>query len=389
MPREHAQPVGWLRLTAVAWAAVVLIVCAHALLRPHRNSVYPIFAEAGRDWSAGGELYEEDMAPFRYSPAVAAFFAPFALLPDGPGGALWRLLNAAVLLAGLAWWTRDAPSPGWRAVVFLLVLPLAAGNLHNGQSNALVLGLLLTATAAVARQRWNLAAVAVAVAVLFKLYPVALGLLFAAAYPRRFALRFALALTVGLALPLILQRPSYALGQYAEWAHHLANDHRQNLTPDLWYRDARSLLMTAGVGVSERAWVLIELAAAALCAAAAVRAGSLAHSARLPFALGCFWMTLFGPATEPATYLLLAPTAAWAVVDVWEARRGSVLRGFVLAAHGLFAASVVVMWFPVGRLPWVQELRPAAAVLLLIAVLASELPRLLAGLAAALRAGRM
>src|SRR5688500_3021866 len=103
---------GWGRLAVVAWAAVLGGVCVHTLLRPGRNSVYPIFAEAGRDWLAGGELYEEDVAPFRYSPAVATFFAPFALLPDGPGGVLWRLLNAAVLLGGLAWWVRDVLPPG-------------------------------------------------------------------------------------------------------------------------------------------------------------------------------------------------------------------------------------------------------------------------------------
>lgn len=372
----------WSRVAVAAWAVVVVVVCSHAVLRPGRNSVYPIFAEAGRDWRAGGELYEEDMAPFRYSPAVAAFFAPLALLPDGPGGALWRLLNAAVLLGGLAWWVRDVlpPSltPARRAAVFLLVLPLAAGNLHNGQSNALVLGLLLAATAAVARGRWNVAAVAVAVAVLFKLYPLAVGLLLAVAYPRRLAVRLAVALAAGAALPLLMQEPRYAAGQYVAWVHHLTEDHRQNLTPELWYRDARSLLMTAGVGVGDRAWAAVQLAAAVLCAAAVVVAARSGFPpqrlTRLLLTLGCFWMTLFGPATEPATYLLLAPAAAWAAVSI---RKGTAVRALIVGAHALTAASLIAVWFPFGRLPLPQELRPVAAVLLLVAVLTLELPGLL------------
>ena len=39
---------------------------------------------------------------YRYSPAFALLFAPFALLPYAIGAALWNLLNAAVALLGRA-----------------------------------------------------------------------------------------------------------------------------------------------------------------------------------------------------------------------------------------------------------------------------------------------
>src|SRR6266542_5872181 len=97
-----------LRVLAVAlWAGILLAVCGRVLFSPRANSVYPIFAHAGRAWLDGAELYFEAHRPagldrFRYSPAVAALFAPLALLPDGVGGCAWRLLNAAVFLGGFA-----------------------------------------------------------------------------------------------------------------------------------------------------------------------------------------------------------------------------------------------------------------------------------------------
>src|SRR5207237_312863 len=116
------------------------------------------------------------------------------------------------LLGAFGWWCRSmlGPFTGSRAsLLFLLMLPLAVGSLNNGQSNALVLGLLLTTVTGAATERWGLAASCTALATLFKLYPIALGLLMAATFPRRFAGRLVLALLVGLALPFALQQPHY------------------------------------------------------------------------------------------------------------------------------------------------------------------------------------
>ena len=37
--------------------------------------------------------------------------------------------------------------------------------------------------------------------------------------------------------------------------------------------------------------------------------------------MGTAWLMLFGPATEFATYILLAPTASWAVLESWRLRQ--------------------------------------------------------------------
>src|SRR5207245_11703816 len=94
-----------------------------------------------------------------------------------------------------------------QALLFLLAVPLSIGCLNNGQSNVLIIALLLGATAAIQMGRWNLAAGCLALAVLFKIYPIALGLLFSLLFPRKFGSRFFLALLLGLVLPFLLQNP--------------------------------------------------------------------------------------------------------------------------------------------------------------------------------------
>src|SRR5262245_54952943 len=96
----------WPWLPVAVWAVAVLAVCGRALVSPRAHSVYPIFAEAGRRWLGGEGLYPEPeggLDRFRYSPPVAALFAPLSLLPDGLAGCLWRVVNAGAYLGALAW----------------------------------------------------------------------------------------------------------------------------------------------------------------------------------------------------------------------------------------------------------------------------------------------
>ena len=74
-----------------------------------------------------------------------------------------------------------------------------------------------------------MAAACVTVACLFKGYPLAVGLLLAAVYPRPFAPRLVLALAAGLALPLLVQRPDYVAQAYRDWLWVLGADDRMGL----------------------------------------------------------------------------------------------------------------------------------------------------------------
>src|SRR4051794_33837879 len=88
-------PDPWIRSALLVWTAILLAVCGRGLFSPRANSVYPIFAEAGRHWLEGADLYHPVGDIYRYSPFVAALFAPFGRLPDALGGTLWRLVNAS------------------------------------------------------------------------------------------------------------------------------------------------------------------------------------------------------------------------------------------------------------------------------------------------------
>jgi hypothetical protein len=380
----------WERVALALWVAALIAVGARFAVAQHGHSVYPIFVGAARHWLAGADLYQPCAEPYRYSPLVAVLLVPLSLLPDQLGEVLWRGLNVAIFLGALAWWCRAVlprPLTGAQvALMFLLVLPLSIGNLHNGQSNTLVLGLILAAVAALAtpdesstgsRRRCALAGVCMALACLFKVYPIAVGLLLLAIHPRRFGRWLVPALAVGLLLPFLLQRPDYVAQQYAGWLHHMQANDRSVLPRELCYRDLQLLCRVCALPLSTLAYVEFQLLAAAAVAAVCVAARSLGCPQRplltLLTALSCCWMTVFGPATESATYILLAPTAAWAVLEAWLERRPLVVRGVLLAGYALLLAAQAANWLPDGRSLQALGPQPLAALLLLGGVLAGSL----------------
>jgi hypothetical protein len=385
----------WARAAVAVWLAIVAAVCARAALQPRVRSLYPTWAAAGGDWLAGAPLYRNTWEPhldqFRYSPLVAALLAPFHLLPEWLGGALWRLLNAAALLGGCACWLRAAsPAPltarQWGAF-FLLLAPLSLSSLNNGQPNLLIAGLLLASLAAVMGERWAGAALCVAAAAALKVYPLALGLLLAAAYPRRFTPRLALALAVVAAVPFALQQPGYVAEQYRLWYERLRDNDaaRRAWPPHMAYRDLWLLLRVCRVPVSppvyQGAQFLSAAGCAAVCVAGRLRGWGRPRLLTAALTLGTCWMMLCGPATESSTYVLLAPALAWAVLgaggETWQARLLPSL------AWGLLAVCVLAGVFPNTAQFHALGLQPLAALLFGAGYLATALRALLAPAAAA------
>jgi hypothetical protein len=376
------------------WLVIVAAVCARSALQPRVRSLYPTWAAAGGDWLAGAPHYRKTWGPhldqFRYSPLIAALLTPFHLLPEGLGGALWRLLNAAALLGGFAWWLRAvSPAPltarRWGAL-FLLIAPLSLSSLNNGQPNLLIAGLLLAALAGVMRERWAMAAFCVAGATTLKVYPLALGLLLAAAYPRRFTPRLVVALAVLAAVPFALQQPGYVAEQYRLWYERLRdNDEaRRAWPPHMAYRDLWLLFRVWRVPVTPPGYLAVQLLTAAGCAAVCV-AGRLRGWGRprlltAALSLSTCWMMLCGPATESSTYVLLAPALAWAVLgaggEPWQAR---VLPAL---AWGLLVVCVLAGLFPNTAQFHALGLQPLAALIFGTGYLATALRALLAPAAA-------
>jgi hypothetical protein len=107
---------------------------------------------------------------------------------------------------------------------------------------------------------------------------------------------------------------------------------------------------TWGGPLEGRSYFFVELSAAAgiaaCCGYAARRRWPQRRLLTLVLGLGCCWMTAMGPATEPSTYTLLAPSLSWAVLEGWLERRGRYFRGLVIASYGLLVSYHVIGWTP-------------------------------------------
>ena len=377
---ESRPTAGWFRFALMVWAAVFLGISVRIIVdRPGHRSVFAIYAEAAQRWRGGTDLYPEEVRDtafplFRYSPPVAAALTPFTFGPLAFNEIAWRLLTGGLLLTALLRWVwvvlPRALSANEIGVWLLLVLALTASNWNNGQSNPLVLALLLAGTAAVIESRWNLAAACLAIACLFKVYPIALGLLLALLHPRRFLPRLVFALAVGLALPFLLQEPSYVARQYALWFDYLLREDRTSWNIQFGNTDFQ-LLYRVWIGpLDTQAYRAIELVMGIVMAVMCLAARGLGWSEprQIAFLLGlaCIWMTAFGPATESATYMLLAPTAAYAVLEMRVDRDRRVQSVLNLLPYLLLLSVQISGWVP-GLIRAYNKLgpQPLAALLLL------------------------
>jgi hypothetical protein len=364
-------------LAGTVWLLVVLVVCGRGAIEPRKHSLYPTYAAAGSDWLAGTSLYYHGPRPsyfdqYRYSPFVAVILVPFHLLPEWLGSLSWRLLNVAVFLAGLEWWIRKAVPVAFtmrhQAYVFLAAVPLSLSSLNNSQPNALVIGLLLIAVAAVVEERWWLAAAGVALATALKIYPLAVGLLLAVVYPKRFAPRLLLALACVAGLPFLFQHDDYVAARYREWYQLLGEDDRKFWPLHMTYRDLWLLFRVCHVSLSPRAYIIVQLAVAAgcavLCLAGRWRGWGPRQLTCTALILGSLWMTLCGPATESCTYILLAPALAYALVASTTGRWPMGVRGLCAASFLLFLACVLAGLFRDTSSFHALGLHPLAALLL-------------------------
>jgi hypothetical protein len=191
--------------------------------------------------------------------------------------------------------------------------------MQNGQANVTMLGALLLGMAAASAQEWNRAAGWLALATLIKGYPLTLGLLLAALFPRRFLWRYTLALALGLLLPFATQRPDVVMEQYQSWLAHLRESTvimRERL------RTLEHLFAISGHRISPHTFLLVQLLAGlailGLVRWHARRAPELRQQINGAWQLFACWVALFGPATETCTYILLAPAIAWNLIEAFS-----------------------------------------------------------------------
>jgi alpha-1,2-mannosyltransferase len=374
----------WEKAAVVIWCAILLFVCVRVFISPESKTVYPIFSASGRFWWTSTDLYEPHRPTdvqdgYRYSPTFAILVTPFAWLPDELGGVAWRLFNVGALFGSLAWLLRTvlqprqiqtprSHAPAWErrrhgvptpergnesdnllAWLLLLTIPLALQSVNNGQANLVVCAAMVGTVAAVKEKRWNLASVLMASAFICKLYPIALGMMLMLLYPRQLLCRMPIAAMASLGLPFLCQYPSYVFHQYEHWLVLLRADDRADLAFEQMYRDLWLLIRLCGLPVSRNIYMLAQVLAGAGIALLCwyrQRAGwseqTLLTSA---LALATAWMMLLGPATESSSFVLLAPSLAWSVVEALQASAGRARTGMLWASCVLFAVAVLLGGF--------------------------------------------
>jgi hypothetical protein len=331
----------WTRIAAFVWVGLILGLAVFSYRYPWSHTVYDIYSLACRHWWSGQDLYRATATDYyRYSPLFAISMTGWAVLPDSWGGAFWRIFSGSLYAIGLFMWARHVlptnSSRGERAALFLLVLPLSMHSLQNGQANVVMLGALLLGLAAASREKWNQAAAWLALATLIKVYPLALALLVAALQPRRFLLRYTIALALGLLLPFATQRPDFVLEQYQSWLLHLQDSTtlmRERL------RTVEHVFSIYGQPLPPHVLLMVQLLAGlailGVCLFRKRHTFELREQLHGAFQLFACWVMLFGPATETCTYVVIAPVAAWSLIDAFRqptswSRRSVLILSFLM-----------------------------------------------------------
>jgi hypothetical protein len=238
---------------------------------------------------------------YRYSPAFALLFAPFAVVPYQIGVVLWNLLNAAALY----WAIRSVPSLDRRSkmlALWFLFLPML-NSVLNAQSNALVAAFMIGAWSAAEREKSDLSGLFIALATFVKLFGI-----------------FAL-------LPCLLTRMrKQVLGYTAAWAAVFAlapllvvSFNELGLLYSNWYATLLAF-NHARLGISVmgflKAWLRLDLPSNYVVAAGAlvmIAAALLTRQSRIVIlAMVLIFVTIFNYAGESSSYVIaLAGVALW------------------------------------------------------------------------------
>ncbi len=372
---EQRRRNSWM-VVIILWTALIVGVLIRSLLKPGSGTVFPIFHTAGGRWLHGENLYSGG-TDYLYSPLVAALLSPLALLPLWLANIVWRLAVVGAYLAAVRAWLRDGTSrisAKSHAAVFLILLPLSVGSINNAQSNPLVIALVMFALIASRGSRWLLAALCIAVVAYLKIYPLAAGLLLAVLFPRQFTWRLGAALVALGALSFVLQKPAYVLEQYQNWAATRSVDERHydvmNRPRDLW-----TLLYACGIELNLRLYFFIQILGgaciAALCLFGRLKGWGTDRLLTLIFTLVSCWMLLLGPATESATYIILAPAVSLALVEAFSRPFPTWMRALVTTAFTILIGGAAFIAFAGRRRDlWSMSIQQIGTVLFAVFALA-------------------
>jgi hypothetical protein len=136
-------------LPAFVFTGITVILFVWA---PKGTSIdYAVYHRAGGRFLRGEDLYRAtEFFSLKYAPVWAAFFAPLSLLPQPVGWLLFNACSVVVLLAVMRWassYFEAQPRAFELALVLAMMAPYYGHLLWLGQTDALLLGLLVASEA--------------------------------------------------------------------------------------------------------------------------------------------------------------------------------------------------------------------------------------------------
>jgi hypothetical protein len=334
-PTCGGDPSRLFQVAVTVWIVFTIVVGVKAVASPVKHNSYYAFQAGAHLWWAEQDMYDGTFNEFRYGPAFAVVFSPLAQLPLPLGSLIWMWINVTAFFWSLRILVRDILPATWtpdrEAVFLLLVLVASYRGIWSAQTNTLIFATVVAGIHAIQQQRWTWAAFWLAVPVHIKIWPVAAALLLIACWPRQLAVRWVCALSAIALWPLTTKWPGVVLARYHEWYQALSGP--MQVRHD--YRDIWTLWEAVCPPVDKPAYLVLQLSTALLAAALCLwqQRRSTSQSQLMTFVLGMWtaWQLLFGPGSERATFSLIAPLTAWAVVTFTSGSRGRTLAGAAFA----------------------------------------------------------
>jgi hypothetical protein len=354
--------VGWL-----LWAVFAVVVATSQLwVEPFQGNVFKVYRDAGCHWWAGQPLYNNEGTDFIYLPQCAVLCIPLRFMSFYCGGVVWRILNIGVFAFGVWRFVGMAArngSPAMFSLVSLIVASLSWSAARHGQMTMMMGAMMLLAVVDLVDRRWWRAVLLMALGFAFKPLIVVLMLLAAMLYPHT-SWRLLLAMIALALLPLVAQRPEYAIEQYCDLPRmfHLANQ---------WgathgFPNAFWVLKSVGIDLPETFQTVMQLLAAALtlgiCWLAQRRCNAV-QAGVLLYTLAVGYLMLFNPRTEHNSYCLLAVALAVFTTQAIAARH------WLTAATLIGIAVAMLVSYQLGKLLPTVWLKPLVCIVFLAIVL--------------------
>ena len=178
------------------------------------------------DFYPGIYLYQN-----HYGPTFSFIIAPFALLPDAVGMALWSLTSAGMLYYAIHQLPLDKKSI---KVVLSIVLLEMSGSLQSQQFNTILCASIVLSFVYMMKGRVGIASFFISGGLLVKLYGV-VGLMFTP-ITRKFrstVVWMCIAMIVLVCIPMLYSDTSFILQSYLDWYHRLLGKNSENIMTNL------------------------------------------------------------------------------------------------------------------------------------------------------------